>query len=368
MAATLLVLNAGSSSLKFQLLDADDLSILVKGEVSGINGNAHLAATMVGDETPISRDLADASHDAALAATLDLMLGRGNGHPAAFVHRIVHGGTRFTVPTVVTADVLQGLEALIPLAPLHQPHNIAGIRASQRLAPETPDVACFDTAFHAGHDAVISSFALPQSLRDKGIRRFGFHGLSYEWVARVLADAHPELARGRVVVAHLGNGASLCALRDGRSIDTTMSLTALDGVPMGTRSGAIDPGAILYLLTEGGIDTGTLQHLLYEESGLKGLSGLSNDMRALLASHDPAARLACDHFVLKVAQQVMAMAVSMGGIDAVVFTGGIGEHAAPIREAIRDRLAFAHGLDFLTIPANEERMMAIHARALLEAR
>ncbi|MGB3874826.1 MAG: hypothetical protein WA980_03140 [Shinella zoogloeoides] len=230
-----------------------------------------------------------------------------------------------------------------------------------------PDIACFDTAFDAGHAPLFQAFAVDATLRDQGIRRYGFHGLSYEWIARVLASEHPDLARGRVVVGHLGNGASLCALKDGASVDTTMGMTALDGLPMGSRTGAIDPGAVTYMLRNLGMGSDDVEHALYERSGLKGLSGLSNDVKTLLESTASRADFALDYFALKVAQFAAVMAVSMGGLDAVVFTGGVGENAGPVRDAILARLEFLRPFRTLIIPANEERMLAIHGKALLEA-
>ena len=282
------------------------------------------------------------------------------------VHRIVHGGSLFVAPVIVTPDVVAKLETLVPLAPLHQPHNLAGIAASTRLAAHAVNIACFDTAFHAGQAELFNSFAVGRRLRDQGVRRYGFHGLSYEWIAQVLGERHRDLHAGRTVIAHLGNGASLCALRGGRSIDTTMSMTALDGLPMGTRSGAIDPGAIIYMIRDLGMDTGELEHVLYEQSGLEGLSGISNDVETLLGSPDERAAFALDFFAMRCAQFTAMMAVSMGGMDGLVFTGGIGENAAPVRNAIVDRLSFLGEFQTLVLPTNEERMMAIHAKRLLE--
>lgn len=262
--------------------------------------------------------------------------------------------------------MLAELEALCTLAPLHQPYNLAGIAASARLAPGAYDVACFDTAFHAGHDPVVHSFALPAAMREAGVRRYGFHGISYEWIARVLAEQRPALAQGRVIAAHLGNGASLCAMRGGVSIDTTMGMTALDGLPMGSRSGALDAGAVTYMMRRFGLDADHVDRMLYEDSGLKGLSGLTNDVAALAASADPRAAFALEYFCHRTAQFSAAMAVSLGGVDGIVFTGGIGENAAPLRARILEHLAFLGPVESLVIPADEERMMAIHARDLLE--
>jgi acetate kinase len=364
----LLVLNTGSSSLKFQALRYDTFDLLASGQVSGIGGAARFATTLHETGAKASTELPDADHEAALAAVLDYIDRHDDGwRLRAVVHRVVHGGAMFSEPVIVTPAIFSQLRTLIPLAPLHQPHNLAGIGASARLAGHAPDIACFDTAFHARHDPLFQSFALPLRLRDAGVRRYGFHGLSYEWIARELARTRPDLAQRRIVVAHLGNGASLCAMRGGASVDTTMGMTALDGLPMGTRSGAIDPGAVTYLIRELGFDADSVDRLLYEESGLKGLSGIASDVRTLVASESPDAAFALDYFALKVAQYVAAMAVSIGGIDALVFTGGIGENAVSVREAIVARLRFLGDVEILVIPANEERMMALQARQLLDA-
>lgn len=370
MIDTILVLNAGSSSLKFQVFRSDDLSVLTRGK-----------AVRLGEPEPaMDASLADGrrerialpracDHDTALSAVLAFVDRHDDGWSMkAVAHRIVHGGERYADPVVVTAEVFAALEALAPLAPLHQPHNLAAVAAARRLMADVPNIACFDTAFHARHDALTHNFALEQGLRDKGIRRYGFHGLSYEWLAMVLAKQHPDLHAGRVVAAHLGNGASLCAIQGGRSIDTTMGMTALDGLPMGTRSGALDPGAILYMLQSLGMNAEEISTALYERSGLLGLSGISNDVETLLNSYDPRARFALDYFALKVSQFSAAMAAAMGGIDALVFTGGIGEHAEPVRSAIIERLAFLGDFKVLVIPANEERVMAVQALKLLGLR
>jgi acetate kinase len=368
MIDTLLVLNTGSSSLKFQVFAYDSLDVLLAGKVTGIGTSAALSARFGQPAETFEQQVDGNDHDSALRAVVALIEKHGGDRKIdAVVHRIVHGGPNFIEPVIVTPAILAELEALDPLAPLHQPHNLAGVIAAGHFAREAPNIACFDTGFHAGHDEIVRTFAISQALRDKGIRRYGFHGLSYEWIAQVLQDEHPDLFGGRVVVGHLGNGASLCALRGGASIDTTMSMTALDGLPMGTRSGAIDPGAILFMLRDLGFDAGQLERSLYDEAGLKGLSGISNDVATLLASPDPRAAFALAHFALKAAQHAAMMAVSMGGIDAMVFTGGIGEHAAPVRDAILAHLAFLGDFKVLVIPANEERMMAIKAKRLLAA-
>lgn len=364
MIDVLLVLNCGSSSLKFEVFGHAALDRLAKGKVTGIGTAARLDAE-IGDET-VDRPLAGNDHEAAMAAVVELIDRYDDGwRTVATVHRVVHGGGTFVAPVVVTPEILAALEALNPLAPLHQPYNLAGIAASKRLAGRAPDIACFDTAFHAGHDALFHTFALEAALREKGIRRYGFHGISYEWIARVLAAERPELAGARVVVGHLGNGASLCAMKNGVGIDTTMGMTALDGLPMGTRTGSLDPGAVTFMMRELGMSVEEIEQALYERSGLKGLSGISNDVKTLIESDNPRAAFALDYYALKTAQHAAAMAVSMGGLDAFVFTGGVGENAAPVRAAILARLAFLPAFETLVIPANEERMMAIHGKALL---
>ena len=265
----------------------------------------------------------------------------------------------------MTDDVLAKLKALIPLAPLHQPHNLAALAMAARFLPHVPQIACFDTAFHAHHTPLFTSFAIPNEMTGKGVRRYGFHGLSYAWLAHVLKQDYPALATGRVIAAHLGNGASLCALKNGESIDTTMGMTALDGVPMGTRSGAIDAGAVIHMIRELKLGADAVEHMLYEQSGLRGLSGISNDVKTLLESSDPHAKFALDYFALYVAKHMAAMAVAIGGIDGIVFTGGIGEHAVSVRAAIMAHLAFLKPPKPLVIPANEERMMAMQAMSCL---
>ncbi|WP_226781466.1 acetate/propionate family kinase [Oceaniglobus trochenteri] len=368
MTDTLLVLNAGSSSLKFSMFRQGDLGLLARGQVSRIDGAATFTAGLTG-KPPETRDMAKgADHVAALESVLDFIDRHDDSwRIAAVAHRVVHGGSDFTGPILVNPQVIQALAALTPLAPLHQPHNLAAIDAAGRLLPKVANIACFDTAFHTTLPELHSTFALRRELRDKGIWRYGFHGLSYRWIARVLSEDHPQLAAGRVVAAHLGNGASLCAMRGGESLDTTMGLTALDGLTMGTRAGAIDAGAVLYMQRALGMSIEDTEDELYRRSGLLGLSGLSNDVETLLGSDDPRAGFALDHFALRVAQFSAKMAVSMGGLDGVVFTGGIGEHAAPVREAILARLAFLAPFEVQIIPANEERMMAIEAQAVLSA-
>jgi acetate kinase len=365
---TLVVLNAGSSSLKFQIFGLPGLEVLAGGQVSRIGADAVFTATLSGGAAENADLPVGSRHKEALEAVLRYIDRHDDGwRIAAVVHRIVHGGSRYVRPVLVTPAILADLSALSPLAPLHQPHNLAAIEASEALVGDVPDIACFDTAFHAGQDELHNSFAVSRDLRARGVRRYGFHGISYQWIARELARQHPVLAAGRVVAAHLGNGASLCALRGGRSVDTTMGMTALDGLPMGTRSGAIDPGAVIYMARELAMSPADLEAELYNRSGLLGLSGLSNDVRSLLESGEARAQFSLDYFALKVAQYASMMTASLGGIDGLVLTGGIGEHAVPVREAVLARLAFLGPFRTLVIPANEERMMAIEASELLRA-
>lgn len=366
--ATILTLNAGSSSLKFRVFERQGLKLLMKGAVSRIGATAELKAGLE-DGTEFFEPLkAGADHAAALQAVMGFINRHDDGwRIEAVAHRIVHGGTRYTRSTLVTPEVLADLQTLSPFAPLHQPHNLEAILASRSLLGGVPDIACFDTAFHAARDPLYTHFALPQSLFDKGIRRYGFHGLSYQWIANVLSREHPEIHRGRVIAAHLGNGASLCAMQNGRSIDTSMGMTAVDGVPMGTRSGAVDPGAILLMKRSFGMTLEEIEELIYNHAGLLGLSGKSNDVAALLADPAPEAQFALDYFALKCAQAAAALVVALGGIDAFVFTGGIGENAEPVRRKILEHLKPLGSFRPLVIPANEERMMAMEAVSLLEA-
>jgi acetate kinase len=389
VAADILCLNAGSSSLKFALFalgPGDRLDLVLKGEVVGIGTTPSFLATDAAGRELGRRAWpqgAALGHEAFLAEILDwLESHRGTGRLAAAGHRVVHGGTAFRAPILVDARVLAELERLVPLAPLHQPHNLAAIRALAALRPALPQVACFDTAFHHSLSPPATRFALPREWEAAGVRRYGFHGLSYEYIASVLPQVAPEIAGGRVVVAHLGNGASLCALRAGRSIDTTMGFTALDGLPMGTRCGALDPGVVLYLLQQGGMDAAAVADLLYHRCGLLGVSGISSDMRTLLASPDPRAAEAIALFVFRIVRELGALAASLGGLDGLVFTAGIGERAAPIRARVcegaawlgiaLDPVANQAGGPRITrpqsrvsawvIPTDEDRMIARHTR------
>lgn len=393
MSSDILALNAGSSSLKFALFETDagsDLPLVAKGEIEGIGTAPHFRALDPSGRPLMERRWAAGGalgHEAFLAELFSWIEGhRSEGRLVAAGHRVVHGGAAFSAPVLVDDHVLSELDRLVPLAPLHQPHNLAAIRALKVIRPDLPQVACFDTAFHHSLSTVATRFALPRGYEIAGVRRYGFHGLSYEYIANALSRIAPEIARGRVIVAHLGNGASLCALREGRSVDTTMGFTALDGLPMGTRCGALDPGVILYLLQERHMTPGAIEDLLYHSSGLLGVSGLSSDMRTLLASGDPRARDAVELFVFRIVREIGALAASLGGLDALVFTAGIGEHAPEIRRRVCEGAAWL-GIELdpaandaggprLTrptsrvstwaIPTDEDLMIALHTRRLFE--
>jgi len=382
-AAAIGVLNAGSSSLKFALFAGAELqsSGVIDWEDGVPFAHAHDAnGTAVEPpdvQTVVPKTVAD-----AMPAVLAWFA--RDGRLDAIGHRVVHGGPDFDRPRIVTPEVLAHLEALVPLAPLHEPVSIAVIRAVE-AALDVPQIACFDTAFHHTNPPVVQAYAIPQRFAQEGIRRYGFHGLSYEYIASVLPERLPEIAAGRVVVAHLGNGASLCALANGISQASTMGFSTLDGVPMGTRPGEIDPGALLYLLDHAGLSTKELQTLLYRESGMLGLSGVSADFRELEHSPSPCAAFALDVFAYRVASAIAAMGSALGGIDGIVFTAGVGEHSARIRAAILNRCAWlgvtldasanaSHALRITTpesrvvacvIPTNEELVIARHVAALL---
>lgn len=368
MTAALLTINSGSSSVKFQVFtNTDDLELLAIGKVSDLGTAPSFSAENQLANTK-ERQLLDKSFDHRQALGLILQWVKQQS-PAweirAIAHRVVHGGESFTKSVLVDENVMEQLRLLEPLAPLHQPHNLAAIEIIHTLHPELPQIACFDTAFHADHTPLFREYALPLRLREAGIRRYGFHGLSFEWIARVLQKDHPELAQGRIIAAHLGNGASLCAMQDGKSIDTTMGLTALDGLPMGTRCGSLDPGALIYMIRELGLTAAELEHTLYNDSGLLGLSGLTNDVKELLHSQNCNAKFALNYFCLKAAQFMGMMAIALGGVDGIVFTGGIGEHSEWIRSQILERITCLGTFAVLTIPANEEKMMAMHALSLI---
>ena len=310
-----LTLNAGSSSLKFAVFEGSPLERVAAGQVERIGPAARLVLDGV-------RDLGAVDHAGATRLALDVA-GQG-GRPDAIGHRIVHGGPDRDRPMVLDDAVTAEIEALAPLAPLHQPQGLAAVRAAREAFPDRLQVACFDTAFHRGHPWVADAYALPRRFHDAGVRRYGFHGLSYESVAGRLREDHPALHTGRVVVAHLGNGASLCALRGGRSVASTMGFTPLDGLPMGTRCGQLDPGVVIHLMRAEGMNADAIEALLYRESGLSGLSGGVSDMRALLASDAAEAADAVAYFVHRLRREIGAMAADLGGLDGLVFTGGIG--------------------------------------------
>ena len=385
------VLNAGSSSLKFciyQRPEHDAWRLEARGQIEGIGTSPQFTARD-GAGAAIAGDRLDTTvrdGRGALDHLAAWMRSRYGGARVLGVgHRVVHGGARYTGPTLVTPDVLEDLRQLVPLAPLHQPHNLAAITAVTDRLPGVPQVACFDTSFHRGQPAVAELVPLPREIRDAGVQRYGFHGLSYEYIASVLPQVAPEIAGGRVIVAHLGSGASLCAIRDGRSVDSTLGFTALDGLCMGTRPGALDPGVVLYLFQVLGMSATEVQTLLYKKSGLLGISGLSNDMRDLLASDAPAARLAVDYFVYRAAKEIGALAAVLGGIDALVFTAGIGENSPEVRRRICEASAWL-GIDLdpdanaakatrisrdgsrvsaWVVPTNEELMIARHTGVVL---
>jgi acetate kinase len=344
MTRKILIINAGSSSCKFSIFEstsAGSLALDSHGEVDAIDQVSGPAPRLrIADSkgrSLIDREIsAGVDHAGAVAAIRGwLVMHHGSeAQLAAIGHRVVHGGLIYAAPVVVDDKVLAELETLIPLAPLHQPHNLAAIRAFAAIAPNVPQVACFDTAFHRTAPPLAQQFALPRDLTAKGIRRYGFHGLSYECIVSVLPRIAPECADGKLIVAHLGNGASMCAIERGRSVATTMGLTAVDGLPMGTRTGTLDPGVILYLLQHEGMDPQTLEHLIYERSGLLGVSGLSSDMRTLLASDVAAAKEAIDLFVYRIGRELGSLAAALGGLDGFIFTAGIGEHAAQVRARV----------------------------------
>jgi acetate kinase len=390
---TILVINAGSSSIKFQLFlvaAQNELRRALKGQIEGIGVRPRLIAKNTEGETPIEEEW-PVSEVATVPQALDKLVAflreRLGTLPVAIGHRVVHGGPEYSDPTVIDDAVIERLEKFTPLAPLHQPNNLAPIRAVRARQHQLLQVACFDTAFHRNHPEIADRYALPEQFYAEGVRRYGFHGLSYEYIAGRLPEIAPEIARGRVIVAHLGSGASMCAISAGKSVESTLGFTALDGLPMGTRPGQLDPGIMLYLMSEKRMSAKEIEHLLYHDSGLKGLSGISNDVRDLLASPDPRAKLALDHFVYRISLFAGMLAGAMGGIDGFVFTAGIGENAPAIREAVAKRLAWL-GLDLdlkanadgetrisregsrvagYVIPTDEELMIARQTLSVLQA-
>ena len=390
MSGAIAVLNSGSSSIKFSLHRGNDLAVRVQGQAESIHGEARLKARD-GSGKVVREEQWVAARDAGHAEALDRIVGflratLGSEPLQAVGHRVAHGGLGYARPVRVDAKVIADLEEFVPLAPQHQPHNLAPMKRLLERAPDVPQVACFDTAFHRTHPEIAQMFGLPFSYFEEGVRRFGFHGLSYEYIASRLAEADPAAARGRTVICHLGNGSSMCALREGRSIAATMGFTALDGLPMGTRCGSLDPGVVLYLMQSRGMDVAAVERLLHRESGLLGVSGIASDMRTLLDSSEPRARLAIDLYVYRIGRELGSLAAALGGLDAIVFTGGIGENAAPIRERVsRDAAWLGVALDAKAnaaggplvstsdsrvrawrIPTNEEHVIAQHTQALAQ--
>ncbi|RUM19345.1 acetate/propionate family kinase [Rhizobium vallis] len=387
---TILVVNAGSSSLKFEVFSVEgSLARQIKGKMEGIGTAPHLTIKSAGGDRLADEDYAREAVPDLPAATRvvgQLLRERHQGQLIAVGHRVVHGGPDHMRSLRIDEKLLRELERYTPLAPLHQPNNLAPIRVLLEHQPQLAQVACFDTAFHRGHDPMADHYAIPAHYFDEGVRRYGFHGLSYEYVAGKLAEIAPDIG-GRVIVAHLGSGASMCALSGGKSVESTLGFTALDGLPMGTRCGQIDPGVLLYLLQQHGMSARELQDLLYKESGLKGLSGLSNDVRDLLASEEPGAALALDHFVHRIGLNAGMLAAALGGLDAFVFTAGVGENSPVMRERISRKLEWLGAkLDrrrnavgellisgddstvaVYAVPTDEELMIARHTYALIAA-
>jgi acetate kinase len=395
MTDVILVLNAGSSSIKFSIfaLDGEEksLALVYRGEMEGIGTQPRFVVRDATGKRLAEEQLpANARGHLSHEATLAILLGWIEGHAAglsivAAGHRVVHGGELFSAPMLIDHSVISQLERFVPLAPLHQPHNIAAIKALVKIKPDLPQVACFDTAFHRTQSPIARAFALPRDLSKAGVKRYGFHGLSYEYIAHVLPDFVGAASDGSVVVAHLGNGVSMCAMRGRKSVATTMGFTALEGLPMGTRCGAIDPGVILYLISERGMDVAQVTDLLYHKSGLLGVSGISSDMRELLESHSPYAAEAVDLFVYRIGRELGSLAATLGGLDGLVFTAGIGEHAPAIRKRVcedaqwlgvrLDEAANLRGgprishhdsaVSVWVIPTDEELMIARHTVACL---
>jgi len=390
---TILVVNAGSSSLKFQAfaVGGSDLTCVLKGQIDGVGTRPRLRAQ--GDDKSVLIDETYAPERIPDLPTAITTAGRWlretqDFNPIAVGHRVVHGGAAYDRPVLIDQKVLAQLEQYVCLAPLHQPNNLAPIRSLLTAQPNLPQVACFDTAFHRGHSALADHYALPERFYAQGVRRYGFHGLSYEYIAQRLRQVAPHIARGRIIVAHLGSGASMCALADGRSVESTFGFTALDGLPMGTRPGQLDPGVVLHLIAEEGMSPAAVQNLFYHECGLKGLSGISNDVRELEASSDPKAAFALDYFVYRVGLYAGMLAAALGGLDAFVFTAGIGENAVTLRARMAEKLAWLgivldasanqsqkslissadSRVPLYVVPTNEELMIAQHTLQLLSAR
>ncbi len=380
------VINAGSSSIKFSLFTAvaGELALAARGQIEGLFTSPRFAAKDTDGAVIAEKSWGDGvqlGHGGALDHLVSFLRAQFTEHRLAAVgHRVVHGGLEFSKPVRVDAAVVAALEKFVPLAPLHQPHNLAPIRALLERAPTLPQVACFDTAFHHGQPPVAQAFALPKAITDRGVRRYGFHGLSYEYIAQALPRYDARAAAGKTVVLHLGNGASMCAMAAGRSVASTMGFTAVDGLPMGTRCGNLDPGVMLYLMDELRMDTRAIEKLIYQQSGLLGVSGISSDMRTLEASADPAAKAAIDLFVYRIARELGSLAAALGGLDAIVFTAGIGENSRSLRARVCTNASWlgveldssaneANGPRLSTpgshvaawvVPTNEELMIARH--------
>jgi len=391
VADAIAVLNAGSSSLKFSLYAdaATGLDLVARGQAEGLYTSPRFVARDGADRVVDEKAWGDGAN-VGHAGALDHLMGFLQTHLAVHRvvgvgHRVVHGGLEFSAPVRVDAAVVEALDKYVPLAPLHQPHNLAPIRMLLERRPDLPQIACFDTAFHRGQPPVAQAFALPKSITDRGVIRYGFHGLSYEYVAHTLPTHDPRAAQGKVVVLHLGNGASMCALAAGRSVASTMGFTAADGLPMGTRCGSLDPGVVLYLMDELGMDARAIEKLIYQQSGLLGVSGISSDMRTLEASDAPSAKAAIDLYAYRIGRELGSLAAALGGVNAIVFTAGIGENSRSLRARVcRDAAWLGVSLDpeanarnaaristatsrvsAWVIPTNEELMIARHARALL---
>jgi acetate kinase len=386
-----LVLNAGSSSLKFCIFQrprSERWNLAARGQIEGIGTSPRLIVKDA-ESRRIADDLLDSEVRDGAAAVSSLAgwlrANYGGARVLGVGHRVVHGGAKFVGPTIVNLQVLVDLRELIPLAPLHQPYNLTAIEAVSKRLPEVPQVACFDTSFHRGHSVVADLIPLPQELAKAGLQRYGFHGLSYEFIASAIPEVAPEIVEGNVIVAHLGSGASLCAMKNGKSVDSTLGFTALDGLCMGTRPGSIDPGVILYLFQNLHLTPKDVETILYKKSGLIGISGISNDMRDLLGREEPEAKLAVDYFVYRTAKEIGALTAVLGGVDALVFTAGIGENSAEIRRRICDACAWLgikldaeanskrgprisseqSKASVWVIPTNEELMIARHTASLL---
>lgn len=391
MADAIGVLNAGSSSIKYSIFlsGADKCELYLRGQVEGLFTEPHFVAKDSGGQVVSERSWDKGTrlgHDGAIEFLFDFLRNEvGRHRPIGVGHRVAHGGMQYTSPVRLDAAVLESLERLVPLVPLHQPHNLAPIRALMRRDPQLPQVACFDTSFHHSNPPVSKLFGLPLEYAEAGIRRYGFHGLSYEYISSVLADFDPAAAAGRTVVLHLGSGSSMCGMLGGRSMATTMGFTGVDGLPMGTRSGTLDPGVLLFLMDQRKMGAREIEQLIYQQSGLLGISGISSDMRTLLDSSHPRAKLAIDLFVYRIGRELGSLVAALGGLDAIVFTGGIGEHAPAIRSRVCqdarwtgvriDEAANAAGgprisgadrtVSAWVIPTNEELVIARHTRQIV---